>query len=61
METFDYRSAGGALMVGFDHPVIKAHGGSDAKAFYNALVLAKKMIESDVVSKMKEGLSHEID
>lgn len=58
-ETFDYRSAGGALMIGFDHPVIKAHGASDDKAFYNALVLAKKMVEADVVAKMKEGLNHE--
>ena len=61
MDTFDYRSAGGALMVGFDHPVIKAHGGSDAKAFLNAMILAKTMVEADVVSKMKEGLNNETD
>ncbi len=60
-DTFDYRSAGGALMIGFDHPVIKAHGGSDAKAFLNAMELAKTMVETDVVSKMKEGLNNEID
>jgi len=41
------------------NPVIKAHGASDDKAFYNALVLAKKMVEADVVAKMKEGLNHE--
>lgn len=57
--TFDYRSAGGALMVGFDHPVIKAHGSSDATAFYNAMVLAKKMVEADVVKKIEEGLKNE--
>ena len=48
-------------MVGFDHPVIKAHGGSDAKAFLNAMILAKTMVEADVVSKMKEGLNNETD
>lgn len=61
MKTFDYRSAGGALMVGFIAPVIKAHGSSDAISFYNALVLAKKMVEEDVVLKMKEGLNNETD
>ena len=61
MGTFDYRSTGGALMVGFDHPVIKAHGASDDKAIYNAMVLAKKMVEADIVTKMKEGLNHETD
>lgn len=60
-KTFDYRSAGGALMMGFDHPVIKAHGASDAVAFYNAMVVAKESVEVDVVKKMKEGLSHEIN
>lgn len=59
--TFDYRSAGGALMIGFDHPVIKAHGASDSIAFYNAMVLAKEMVEANVCEKMKEGLNHEIN
>ncbi len=58
---FDYRSAGGALMIGFDRPIIKAHGSSDAVAFYNALVLTKTMIETNVVEKMKEGLQNEIN
>lgn len=59
--TLDYRQAGGALMIGFDHPVIKAHGSSDAVAFYNAMVLAKNMVEADVVTKMKEGLNCEVN
>ena len=56
MKKFDTKAAGGALMVGFDKPVIKAHGASDAIAFENAINLAFEMVSSDVVRKMKEGL-----
>ena len=56
MVKFDTKAAGGALMIGFDKPVIKAHGASDAIAFENAMHLAFEMVSSDVVKKMKEGL-----
>jgi glycerol-3-phosphate acyltransferase PlsX len=55
-DRFDYKSVGGALMVGFEKAVVKAHGASDEKAFENAMELALKMVEQDVVNKMKEGL-----
>ena len=47
---------GGALMVGFEKAVVKAHGASDSKAFYNAMELAYQMVKMDVVTQMKEGL-----
>lgn len=53
---FDANTVGGALMVGFKKPIIKAHGSSDAVAFENAMKLAKDMVEKQVVEKMKEGL-----
>lgn len=56
MKKFDTKAAGGALMMGFEKPVIKAHGSSDAIAFENAINLAFEMVSSDVVGKMKEGL-----
>ena len=40
MSKFDTKAAGGALMIGFVKPVIKAHGSSDAIAFENAMNLA---------------------
>ncbi|MEG0452625.1 MAG: phosphate acyltransferase PlsX [Coprobacillus sp.] len=55
-EQFDYKSVGGALMVGFEKAVVKAHGASDAKAFCSAIDLAYQMVKQDVVSQMKEGL-----
>ena len=33
----DYTEEGGAVLMGISKPVIKAHGSSDAKAFYNAV------------------------
>ena len=56
MVKFDTKAAGGALMMGFEKPVIKAHGASDAIAFENAIHLAFEMVSSNVVEKMKEGL-----
>ncbi len=56
MNKFDTKAAGGALMIGFVKPVIKAHGSSDAIAFENAMNLAFDMVSSNVVDKMKEGL-----
>ncbi len=43
-------------MVGFEKAVVKAHGASDSKAFYNAMELAYQMVKMDVVTQMKEGL-----
>lgn len=53
---FDPNQVGGALMMGFVKPVVKAHGASDAVAFENAMKLAFEMVETDVVNKMKVGL-----
>ena len=53
---FDYKSVGGALMIGFEKPVVKAHGASDSIAFMNAMELAYSMVKHDVVKQVKEGL-----
>lgn len=53
---FDYKSVGGALMMGFEKAVVKAHGASDAKAFANAMDLAYQLVKLDIVAQMKEGL-----
>ena len=54
---FDYRQTGGALLIGVNGHVIKAHGSSDAKAFYNALRVSKTMAQKDVVSKIAESFA----
>ena len=58
-ETMDYKSTGGAMLLGINGVVVKAHGNSDAYSFKNALRVAKEMVTYDVVNKIKESLNHE--
>ncbi len=44
----DYTEEGGAVLLGVNKPVIKAHGSSDAKAFYNAIRQAKACVDGNV-------------
>ena len=58
-ETFDYKSVGGAMLVGINGVVIKAHGNSDIYSFSSALKVAHNLVENDTVNKIKEALSNE--
>lgn len=53
----DYRSIGGAMLLGINGVAVKGHGSSDAYSFYNAIKLAVKMVRKDVVNKIKEEVS----
>lgn len=50
----DYSEYGGAGLLGLKAPVIKAHGSSNAKAFYNALRQAREMVKHNVTGIVKE-------
>lgn len=52
---FHYENYGGTPVLGVAKPVIIGHGISNAVAFKNMLLLAEKMIETDVCGKMKES------
>ena len=56
-ETMDYKSTGGAMLLGINGVVVKAHGNSDAYSFKNALRVARQMVEFDVVNRIKESLT----
>ena len=58
-ETMDYKSTGGAMLLGINGVVVKAHGNSDAYSFKNALRVAYQMVSYDVVNKIKESLKDE--
>lgn len=45
----DYTEYGGAPLLGVDGVVIIAHGGSNAKAIYNAIRVAKEGVNHDIV------------
>ena len=58
-ETLDYKSVGGAMLLGINGVVVKAHGNSDSFSFKNAMRVAHQMVEYDVVNKIKESLVNE--
>ena len=58
-ETLDYKNTGGAMLLGINGNVVKAHGSSDQVAFYHALEVAKKLAQNDIVSKIKQGIENE--
>ncbi len=49
----DYKEVGGSALLGVRKPVIKAHGSSDATAFFNAIRQAKKCIDSNVTGEIE--------
>lgn len=52
----DYKEVGGGVLMGISKPVIKAHGSSDARAFYNAIRQAKQCVAGDVVGEITRSL-----
>jgi Fatty acid/phospholipid biosynthesis enzyme len=52
----DYASVGGALLLGVNHPVILAHGRSDARAICNAIVYAHYMVKEGHLEQFKKSL-----
>ena len=57
--TMDYKSTGGAMLLGVNGVVVKAHGNSEAYAFECAIDVAYKLAKADVVNKIKEGLKQD--
>lgn len=54
----DYKEVGGGMLLGVQKPVIKAHGSSDAKAFFNAIRQAKLCVEGKMVENISSELEH---
>ena len=52
---FDSSEHGGAPLLGIRKPVIKAHGGSDAKAIKNAIRQAISFVESDISGEIERA------
>jgi len=57
-DRFNFENYGGTPVLGVNKPVIIGHGISQAKAFKNMISVACKMIEKNVLGKMKEELSN---
>lgn len=59
VETMDYKSTGGAMLLGVNGIVVKAHGNSDDYSFGCALEVARKLAANDICTKISEGLKSE--
>lgn len=53
----DYKEYGGALLIGVNAPVVKAHGSSDTLLFFNTIKQLKKIVESSLVEDIKDEIS----
>lgn len=56
-DSFDYKKVGGAVLLGINKPVIKAHGSSDGEAFFNAIRQAKKCVDGQICETIIEALA----
>ncbi|MEZ4241300.1 MAG: phosphate acyltransferase PlsX [Myxococcota bacterium] len=52
----DWKSYGGAPLLGLDQVVIKAHGRSEARAVRNALKVAAKAVRGDLIGRIRSGM-----
>jgi glycerol-3-phosphate acyltransferase PlsX len=55
---FDPRKFNGAIFLGLKGPVVKSHGATDAVGFYHSIDLCYRIIKGDLMSKIKNNLSH---
>ncbi len=55
-DRFNFENYGGTPVLGIAKPVIIGHGISKGRSFKNMLLLAQKMIEKDVMQKLKTEL-----
>ena len=55
LRRFHYENYGGTPVLGVSKPVIIGHGISGAAAFRNMILLAQKMIETNLLEKMKSS------
>jgi len=53
----DWKSYGGAPLLGVDQVVIKAHGRSEERAVRNALKVAAKAVRGDLIGRTRSGIS----
>ena len=54
----DWQQYGGAPLLGFQYPFIKAHGRSSASAVTNAIKVAAKALTGDLCGHIARGVAH---
>ncbi len=57
-EKMNYKQYGGAMLLGVNGIVVKAHGSSDAYAFYNAIRVAYTLAKANVLEKIRKEMQN---
>lgn len=52
----DPRLYNGAILLGMDSPVIKSHGSTDFIGFSNSLNMCEKIVEGNLIGKIKQSI-----
>jgi len=55
-DRLDPRLYNGAILIGLDSPVVKSHGSTDYIGFSNSLNVCKKIVEGDLINKIKNNI-----
>lgn len=58
-KTFDYKAVGGAMLLGVNAVVVKAHGNADKKTVLGAINVAYNMVNNHFLDAIKENLNKE--
>jgi len=53
----DPRLYNGAILLGLDSPVVKSHGGTDYIGFANAISVCEKIINGQLIDKIKSNIN----
>ena len=53
----DPRLYNGAILLGLNSPVVKSHGSTDYIGFSNSLKVCKKIVEGDLINKIKKNIN----
>jgi len=52
----DPRLYNGAILIGLNSPVVKSHGSTDYIGFSNSLNVCKRIVEGDLINKIKKNI-----
>jgi glycerol-3-phosphate acyltransferase PlsX len=59
-QKMDYAEIGGSPLLGLNHLCIICHGRSDARAIKNALLLAQRAIDNDLIEALRDSVGKEL-
>ncbi len=56
-QKLDPRYYNGAILIGLTSPVVKSHGSTDYIGFSNSINVCKKIVEGDLIKKIKNNIN----